>query len=189
MKNNKLKEKLIPLVKSELEDHSDKLLMLPSPNPEVLLLTSTQKALEEQAEKILLVKDRRVPSKFASSPTETIKDQFTVAERDEFFPPSSASKAPSDLFTIHERCVLVEGIFYDIQVSDDQLEELLSDGNEASKSKHRRHRQTRTTFNLWYLLQSNEWVTTVTPVHHLHEKKEAIFRDTMKLGFFRMPPC
>ncbi|KAL3923734.1 MAG: hypothetical protein SGILL_001484 [Bacillariaceae sp.] len=187
IKNSKLKEKLIPLVKSELEDHGDKLLiMLPSPNQDVLLLTSTQTALEEQAEKILLVKDRRVPSKFASSATETIKDQFTVAERDEFFPPLSVSKSPSELFTVHERCVLVESIFYDIQVSDDKLEELLSDGN--NKRRKGQQRQATTTFNLWYLLQSNEWVSTVTPVHHLHEKKEAIFRDTMKLGFFRMTP-
>jgi hypothetical protein len=178
-KNNKLKEKLIPLVRNELQENN-KLLILPNSNQDILLLTSTQKALEEEAEKILLVKERRVPSVFASTAFETIKDQFTVAERAEFLPLSSNS----DLFTVHERCILAESIFYDIQVSGDQLEELLSDGDNTKRKN--KHRQMRTAFNLCYLLQSNEWISTVTPVH-MHEKKEAIFRDTMKC-FFRMTP-
>ncbi|KAL3918177.1 MAG: hypothetical protein SGILL_004361 [Bacillariaceae sp.] len=198
IKNSKLKEKLVPLVKSELDDET--LLIVPNPDPNVLYLTATQKALEEQAEKILLVKERRVPLKYASSASETIKDQFTVAERSQFFPPGSTRD--TDLFTVHERRILVESIFYEICVSDAQLEELLSDGTDDShrhnnlnrhdgiirrRRKSHRHHQTRKTFNLWYLLDSNGWVNAVSPVH-MHERKEAIFRETMKSNFFQMTP-
>jgi hypothetical protein len=46
-RDSELKETLIPLVKQQLEE--SKMLILPSPSQEILLLTTTQKVLEDEA--------------------------------------------------------------------------------------------------------------------------------------------
>ncbi|KAG7357255.1 hypothetical protein IV203_001943 [Nitzschia inconspicua] len=55
-RDNKLKEKLIQLVKQQIRNES-KLLILPNPSPDCLWLTTTQHALEEKAEKNFLIKN------------------------------------------------------------------------------------------------------------------------------------
>jgi anoctamin-10 len=124
-----------------------------------------------------------------SNETETIMDQFTVAERSQFLPGAynsliDASASP-DLFTVHERFILVESLFQDVTVSNPKLEELLLHSQESifqMADKGGRHQSSI----LWYSLRSNGLVDAIAPVH-MHEKKEQIFRETMK-HFFRMTP-
>ncbi|KAG7360658.1 hypothetical protein IV203_035757 [Nitzschia inconspicua] len=84
-RDNKLKEKLIPLVEQQIRNES-KLLILPNPSPDCLWLTTTQQALEEEAENNFLIKSRGIPPSSDSKETETITDQFTVAERSQYLP-------------------------------------------------------------------------------------------------------
>jgi anoctamin-10 len=185
-RDSSLKEKLIPLVKQELEQ--SRLVVLPNSSLDILLLTTTEEFLEEEAERIFLTKLRKIPLSQNSNETETIMDQFIVTERSQFLPTAHNNTVEltksTDLFTINERAIVVESIFQDVNVSNRNLQQLLhqcipQNASVGGGGRQQQQQQQQTSYNLWYFLQSNGLVSTIAPVH-MHEKKECIFRETIK---------
>ena len=201
---------IIPLVKKHLEKGG--IIVLPNSTNDVLLLTATQKALEEQAERDQLVKERRIsdlplPSPPISSSTqqhhseEVIMDHFQIRNKSEFCHPHRrsndnnnfdvpyvVSNRDSDgLFTVHERSHLVWGILLRISVlNDPYLHDLLL--LQGGRHKHQKiTKKIRDDAGLLYLLQSQKWIDVVSPLH-IDEQKLLVRQHTWYPLFQIMPP-
>ena len=158
---------IIPIVKKELERGN--IILLPNPATDTLLLTATQEALEQQAEREHLLKKRILSS------GQVVMDHFAVANRAQFCG-SSLNRDSFGLFTAHERGHLVLGVLERISIYDSKLKEMLLE------NKHKAD-----TSCLRYALQCHEWIDVLTPLHIDDQKVEiqrAIFWPFWQL----MPP-
>ena len=165
--------KIIDSVKSLLRDH--KLVLFPSVGNHATVLSASQKDLERQAHNDRLVKRRRISGPLS---LETIMDFFIGELRAEFcVVDSSNGKDTQELFTVHERQLLVLGILEQISVSDQTLLDMLSEDPKKRDSST----------NLKYLLQSHGWVDTLTPLH-VNDTKIKILRDVWYPWFRMVPP-
>lgn len=169
------KQQIIARVRAELEKFQ--LVLVPSSASDILLLTATQSSLEEQAERDLLVKKRRIMGPSSSS-VETIMDHFTIPNRLEFCRKPKSGWDADGLFSVHERCQLVLGLLERISVQDTSLLGVLSEDP---------RRLGGGSTNLRYLLQSHGWVDVITPLH-VDEERMEIHNKTMYPIWKMMPP-
>ena len=166
-------ERIIPLVKKELQ-HGN-ILVVPNPSNQFLLLTATQRSLEEQAQRQRLIKLR------IFSKEQSFMDHFTIDHRLQFCSNHDAgafniTRDTDGLFTVHERAHLVLGILERIQIQNQELMELLKD------EKHRAE-----TSSLRYALQSHEWIDVLAPLH-VDDQKAGIQTSVMWPLWQVMPP-
>ena len=180
-------KKLIRDVSKVLERNG--LIILPNKARDILLLTTTQSRLEEQAEESRLVKQRWI------SNDEQIMDYFRVSQRQQFSSsssgrrkrPSDDGKDPHGMFGAHERSHLVQDLFENISIQkkmDGDLQKLF-----YGDSSNLNPQSTSSSSSLRYLLLRHGFIDTLTPLHNDELKMSVLNETCYPLSRRRPPSC
>jgi anoctamin-10 len=158
------------------------LVSLPTKAADILLLTTTQENLEQQAEKSRLIKKRRI------SREEIIMDYFRVSHREQF----RLAKDKNDgrdqfgMFSSHERSHLVQEIVDNISIEGDGDLQKLFSGSTSSNDKNSHLKPPST--SLRYLLERNDFIDVLTPLHN-DGLKDIVLKQVCYPLWQRQPPA